>query len=54
MTARTGTLTVAFLLAIGAAASAAQSREDLRIFNDISRQVNRYTQFTIFDSVERS
>ncbi len=34
--------------------SYAQDRKDLQIFNDLSTQVNRYTQFTIFDSVEAS
>ncbi len=32
--------------------SNAQERKDLQIFNDISSQVNRYTQFTIFDSID--
>ena len=32
--------------------SNAQERKDLQIFNDISTQVNRYTQFTIFDSID--
>lgn len=35
-----------------AGASSAQDRKDLQIFNDISTQVNRYTQFTIFDSID--
>jgi hyperosmotically inducible protein len=30
----------------------AQERKDLQIFRDISKQVNRYSHFTIFDSVE--
>lgn len=30
----------------------AEERKDLQIFRDISDQVNRYTQFTIFDNVE--
>jgi hyperosmotically inducible protein len=30
----------------------AQERKDLQIFRDISTQVNRYSHFTIFDSVE--
>jgi hyperosmotically inducible protein len=30
----------------------AEQRKDLQIFRDISDQVNRYTQFTIFDNVE--
>ncbi len=32
--------------------SDAQDRKDLQVFNDISTQVNRYTQFTIFDSID--
>jgi len=42
------------LLAALAAPGAAQERKSLQVFNDISTQVNRYTQFTIFDSVEAS
>jgi hyperosmotically inducible protein len=46
-------LLVAWVLcATGAAA--AQERKDLQIFRDISNTVNRYTQFTIFDSIETS
>ena len=42
-------------LVLGAAtAAAAQERKDLQVFRDISDQVNRYTQFTIFDNVEAS
>jgi len=35
-----------------AAPAFAGERKDLQIFRDISDQVNRYTQFTIFDNVE--
>jgi hyperosmotically inducible periplasmic protein len=42
--------TVIVLSAMSVPAWAAQ-REDLQIFNDLSRQVLRYSQFTIFDSV---
>jgi hyperosmotically inducible protein len=45
----------AIVLAIvvsAATAASAQERKDLQIFRDISEQVNRYTQFTIFDNVE--
>src|SRR5687767_7422471 len=38
----------------GAVANAAQDRKDLQIFRDISKQVDRYTQFTIFNSVDVS
>lgn len=45
------TLTLALL---GSSAAFAQERENLQVFRDISDQVNRYTQFTIFDSVSAS
>lgn len=38
------------LVAVGAPAWAAD-REDLQIFQDVSRQVLRYPQFTVFDSI---
>lgn len=40
------------LVLVTAGAGYAQERKDLQIFNDISTQVNRYTQFTIFDSID--
>jgi hyperosmotically inducible periplasmic protein len=42
------------LALLGSSAAFAQEREDLQVFRDISNQVNRYTQFTIFDSVSAS
>jgi hyperosmotically inducible protein len=42
--------TVIVLLAMGAPAWA-QDREDLEIFRDVSSQVLRYPNFTIFDSI---
>lgn len=42
------------LVAAFAAPGVAQDRKDLQVFNDISTTVNRYTQFTIFDSVDAS
>ena len=42
--------TVILLLTVSAPAWAAQ-REDLQVFRDVSRQVLRYPQFTIFDSI---
>jgi hyperosmotically inducible protein len=46
---------VAAGLVFGSAQAFAQSeRKDLQVFNDISDQVNRYTQFTIFDSISAS
>jgi hyperosmotically inducible protein len=47
------TLLFAFVLCATAAASA-QERKDLQIFRDVSDAVNRYTQFTIFDSIDAS
>jgi hyperosmotically inducible protein len=44
------TVVALVMLAIGAPASAAE-RSDLQIFRDVSRQVLRYSQFTIFDSI---
>ena len=41
-----------FVLALAAASGvSAQERRDLQVFRDVSDQVTRYTQFTIFDSV---
>ena len=42
------------LALLGSSAAFAQQREGLQVFRDISNQVNRYTQFTIFDSVSAS
>lgn len=53
MTKRLGFITFALVLAL-TSASFAQERKDLQVFNDISKQVTRYTQFTIFDSVDAS
>ena len=45
-------LAVAIVLVLGMGSQAlAQERENLQIFRDVSSQVLRYTQFTIFDSV---
>jgi osmotically-inducible protein OsmY len=52
MTARIASVVVAAVLVFGSAPAFAQGeRKDLQVFNDISDQVNRYTQFTIFDSI---
>ena len=53
MALRPVVLTLALVLAL-AATSTAQERKNLQVFNDISTEVNRYTQFTIFDSVDAS
>jgi osmotically-inducible protein OsmY len=54
MFTRIGTLTFALFLTAAGVATAQSQREDLQIFNDISKQVTRYTQFTIFDSIDAS
>ena len=53
MALRHAFLAFALVLAV-AGPGAAQERKNLQVFNDISTEVNRYTQFTIFDSVEAS
>jgi osmotically-inducible protein OsmY len=42
------------VLATVAAADTGEGRKDLQVFNDISKAVTRYAQFTIFDSVDAS
>ena len=42
------------LMAGVAAADTGEGRKDLQVFNDISKAVTRYAQFTIFDSVDAS
>ena len=55
---RTGWLRVVLLtgcvLTAQAAQATAQDRFDAKIANEISRQVNQYSQFTIFDYVSGS
>lgn len=53
MAIRSSLLALALVTAF-AASGAAQDRKGLQVFNDISATVNRYTQFTIFDSVDAS
>ena len=45
-------LSAAVVMMGGVAAADVGERKDLQVFNDISRTVNRYTQFTIFDAVD--
>jgi osmotically-inducible protein OsmY len=40
------------LMATAAAADNGEGRKDFQVFNDISKAVTRYAQFTIFDSVD--
>jgi hyperosmotically inducible periplasmic protein len=42
------------LTATVAAADTGEGRKDLQVFNDISKAVTRYSQFTIFDSIDAS
>ena len=47
-------LLCAAVMVLAAGAASAQERKDLQIFRDVSDSVNRYTQFTIFDSIDAS
>lgn len=46
-----GIVATAIVVLATSAPAWAADREDLAIFNDVSRQVLRYTHFTIFDSI---
>ena len=48
------TLFVSLFVINTAASGQIEERKDLRLFNDIANQVNRYTQLTIFDSISAS
>ncbi|MGE0041683.1 MAG: BON domain-containing protein [Vicinamibacterales bacterium] len=37
-----------------ASVTSAQERKDLQVFRDVANQVNRYTQLTVFDSINAS
>ena len=55
MTKNLLTLAAGFALTASvAAADTGAGRKDLQVFNDISKAVTRYAQFTIFDSVDAS
>jgi hyperosmotically inducible protein len=47
-------VSVVALLGFLAGTAAAQERKDLQIFNDVSKQVQRYVYYTIFDDVNAS
>lgn len=51
MSMRSTVLTLALVAAL-AGPAAAQDRKDLQVFNDISATVNRYTQLSVFDSID--
>ena len=48
------TLFVSLMAVSSPAFAQTPERKDLQVFNDISYQVNRYTQITIFDSISAS
>ena len=49
------TLVAGFALtATVASADTSEGRKDLQVFNDVSKAVTRYSQFTIFDSIDAS
>src|SRR3954466_9332304 len=54
MTKRVLTLVAGLAMAIlsTSAARADTERKDLQVFNDISKSVNRYAHFTVFDNVD--
>ena len=45
-------LSAAFVMMGGVLFADIGERKDLQVFNDISRTVNNYTQFTVFDDVD--
>ena len=53
MLKRAFSVAVAITMLMGSTAFA-QDRKDLQIFRDISSQVQRYSQFTIFDNIDAS
>jgi hyperosmotically inducible protein len=54
MTKRVLTLMAGFALSTVVAFADTGDRKDLQVFNDISKAVNRYTHFTVFDNVDAS
>ena len=49
---RQKTAAAVILVALFATSAFADQKKDLQVFRAISEQVNRYTQFTIFDNIE--
>jgi hyperosmotically inducible protein len=47
-------LTVALLIGAGVAKAQATDRKDFQVFQDVAQQVNRYVNFTVFDTVTAS
>ena len=54
MTKRVLALTAGFALLAAAVFADTGDRKDLQVFNDISKTVQRYTHFTVFDNVDAS
>jgi osmotically-inducible protein OsmY len=54
MRARVVSLLLTLAVTTPAVAAVQDGRKDLQVFNDISTQVNRYTQLTVFDSISAS
>ena len=54
MTKRVLALTAGFALLAAAVFADTGGRKDLQVFNDISKTVQRYTHFTVFDNVDAS
>ena len=54
MTKRVLTLMAGFALSAAVAFADTGDRKDLQVFNDISKTVQRYTHFTVFDNVDAS
>jgi osmotically-inducible protein OsmY len=54
MTKRVLAFTAGFALLAAAAFADTGDRKDLQVFNDISKTVQRYTHFTVFDNVDAS
>ena len=54
MKALFATLFVSLMAVTSPAAAQTAERKDLQVFNDIAKQVNGYTQLTIFDSISAS
>jgi osmotically-inducible protein OsmY len=54
MTKRVLTFMAGFALVTSVAFADTGDKKDLQVFNDISKTVNRYTHFTVFDNVDAS
>jgi len=54
MTKRVLSFMAGFALVAGVAVADTGDRKDLQVFNDISKSVQRYSHFTVFDNVDAS